>query len=489
MVRKALFWSFSGQFTTMAVTFGSSIIISRLLSPREMGIYAVATATIGVLQLIAAFGVGSYVVREIDLTPQKLDAAFTVNAVLCALLALLVFGMGTFGSYLLSEPAVGRVLRLLAVTPLIGALSFRASVMLQRGMMFRGASIVGVTGAIISASVTIAAALAGASYMSPGYGGVVSSVISTIAMVLLGREHFSMRMSLFEWRKITAFGLRIMSINGLSSAAVRISDIVLAHFLGLAALGLYSRATNLNNLIFSNIYGTATGVIFVQLSAAQRDGDRVSAIFFRGFRIITALMGPILIGLAVLSRPAVQLLYGDKWIGAADPLSLLLIGQFVALGFAMNWELFVIRDDLKTQTKLEITRSLLSVTTTIIASLFSLIAVAATSVVDSIISLILYGRHMPRLAKVSWSQLTSVYGEACLLTLAAVVPSFMLMTATRFDSHTSLPLIAGMVLVGILFWLGVLWRIDHPLMEEIGMLLSRVQKGALARFGQAGSAK
>ena len=54
--------------------------------------------------------------------------------------------------------------------------------------------------------------------------------------------------------------------------------------------------------------------------------------------MITALMWPALIGLAILSGPVVLLLYGAKWLPAALPLSALLVAQFIGVSFGMNWE-------------------------------------------------------------------------------------------------------------------------------------------------------
>ncbi|SOB81102.1 Membrane protein involved in the export of O-antigen and teichoic acid [Sphingomonas guangdongensis] len=488
MVRKALFWSFSGNGATMLVTFAGSIVIARLLSPREMGVYAVAMATIGIIQLFAAFGVGSYVIREIELTSRKLDAAFTINLVLSIALAIAIFLLGRFGAFLLSEPTVASVLQLLAINPILGALSFRSSVMLQRAMLFRGTSIIGVLAMMITTGVTIIAALRGESSMSPAYGAVTGALFGTLGTILIAREHWSMRLSLFEWRKITAFGLRIMSIGGISQASARVMDIVVAHFLGLAALGLYSRALNLNNLIFGNIYAPMTRVVFAKLSEAQREGDRVADVFLRGLRMIIALIGPLVIGLAVLAKPAILLLYGERWMGAAIPLSLILVSHFITLSFAMNWELFLVRDELKVQTRLEISRSLFGVLTQVIGSLISLVAVAASSIVDAIFSLLLYSRHMPRLAQVEQSRMIGIYAEGTLLTAVAALPCFVLMMLTGWDSRTSLLPIAGTIAVGVVAWLLLLKQMKHPLMDEIELLVSQLA-GRIARRHKTGAAE
>ena len=485
MVRKALFWTFISQFAIFIVNFAGSVFIARLLTPHDMGVYAIATATIGILQLLTSFGVGLFAVREENLTPQMMDAAFTMNVLLSGVFGLFLVAFSFVGARFLGEPGVASVLQVLALTPVITALGFTPGVMLQRAMLFRGTSIIGAAAALITMAVTLGAALAGAKYMSPAYGAVASAIFSTAAIIIIGREHFALRLSTKDWPRMLAFGLRIMSINGVSSAAVRVSDVVLGNMLGLAALGLYSRATNITNLLFQNVYGTMTRVVFAKLSQTQRENGDIAQVYLRGLRMVAGIMGPVLIGLAVLSGPIVRLLYGERWLGAAMPLSLLLIGQFISLGFAMNWELFVVRDRLQTQTRLEIGRSVLGIVTQIIGCLFSLVVVAATSIVDNFISLIVYGRYMPELARTTGARLRRIYAEAILLTTVAVMPAFIFMTFSGWHDQASIAVLAAMIASGALAWLAVIFKIKHPLAEELRLILKKLR----TRLRFAGAAR
>lgn len=467
MIRKAFFWSFSAQIVSFAIMFVGSVVIARLLSPREMGIYAVSMATIGVLQIIAAFGVSNYVVRATEFDDGTLDTAFTVNAILGLALATTIFALSFAGASFLGEPAVATVMRWLALTPIIAIFDFRPSTMLQREMQFKRASLISTTQAFVTTGVTIAAAFGGASYLSPAFGAVASAVVGVVGYSIVGRQHVGFRWSTNGWRPMAAFGLRMMSIGGIANVASRVSDIILGHFLGLAALGLFSRANNLSNLIFQNVYGSATRVIFAKMSQVYRETGELRDIYLKGLRYITALMGPLLIGIAVLSKPAIQLMYGDKWQGAALPLSLLMVAQFVVLRFAMNWELFVIKDELRVQTRLEITRSLFSVVTRTIGSLFSVVAAAGATIVDAVFSILLYGRQINRLIDVKERVLMRITIEALSLTTAAVSPAFALMIIYDWSEHTPLALIAASIVVGIASWLGLMAWQRHPLFDEI----------------------
>lgn len=474
MIRKAFYWSASTQIVSFLVAFSGSVIVARLLSPREMGIYAVSLATMGVLQIFASFGVGEYVIRAVQLDDETVDSAFTLNALISIALAAGIYSISHIGARFLSDSAVAPVLQLLSIIPLLSILNFRPSVMLQREIEFRSISIVGLTATIFTTGTTVTAAYFGASYMSQAYGGVIGALISSIGLAILGRRHFAIRFSIVAWRPMLAFGMQMMSIGGISALAARLSDIILGHMLGLPALGLFGRASNLATMIFSNMYGTITRVVFVKLSQDYREHGKLREPFLKWLRVIAGFMGPVLLGLAVLSKPAILLLYGEKWLGAALPLSLLMVAHFIALRFAMNWELFVIRDQLKVQTALEFVRSVVSLFNRAIGCLFGLVGAAVASIVDAIFSIVLYGKQIDRLIEAEPNDLMHATAGTIGITFAAIFPAFVLMVWTGWDAHTPLPLVSASVAMGAIFWLVTLAWLRHPLFEEIRSLAANL---------------
>jgi O-antigen/teichoic acid export membrane protein len=287
---------------------------------------------------------------------------------------------------------------------------------------------------------------------------------------------------LSEGREITVFGLRMMSIGGIAVLSRSVSEMVLGQLLGLAALGLYSRAATISSFIFDNVYGAATRVVFVQLSTDFRERGAIRDRFLRSFEMIIAFLWPMLIGLAVLSRPAIYILYGEKWLGAALPLSLLMVAQFIVLCFGMNWELFVLHDETARQTRFEAIRAIVGVVTFAIGCVFSISTAAVGRIAEALFGFVLYYPHMNRLAEMRPGELVRVYANGVGLTVAAVLPSLVLMIVDGWSYRTSPAFIAGAVLLGILLWLGLLTVQNHPLLDELRMIGSKL-------FGRRGRAE
>jgi O-antigen/teichoic acid export membrane protein len=472
-VRKSLAWAFFAKFASFILLFAGSVAVARLLSPREMGIYAIATATAGLISIVSAFAVSAYVVREADLTDAKLATACTMNMLLSIMLATFIFGGSFLSAWFFEDAGVGRALRLLALMPLIAIIEFRPGVMMQRMMQIKPAALIGTAATVLNVSLTVFFAASGYSYMSMVYAGLVTSISGAIATAYVGRRYLNFKISFEAWRTILYFGLRMMSISGIAVFAQRLSEIALGKLLGLPALGLYSRASNISNLIFTNVYGTATNIAFIKLSEDYRETGSVRSTFLTSFEMITAVMWPLLIGLAVLAGPFVNLLYGHQWLAAAPVLSVLMIAQAVTLCFGMNWELFVLRDETAKQTKFEAIRAVVGVCLLCFGALFNILAAAFGRVAEAIFGMILYLPHMGRLAEARRSELVPIYLRGLAATLAAVMPATALMVAKRWSPNVDLLAVAGAVGLGLVLWCLVLRKMNHLLLGEFDLLLVR----------------
>jgi O-antigen/teichoic acid export membrane protein len=470
-VRKSIAWAFSGQVVSFLIWFFGSIAVARLLSPHEMGVYAMAVAVLGIIQVIAAFGVEPYIIREVDLPPEKVDAAFSLNTLLALLLSATVLLVSVGGSVLFTDATAGRVMRVLALAPIIGIFSFRPSALLQREMKFGTITIVGVASVLTGTVTTVVCAVLDRGSFSPAYGAITATFVNAIGYNVVAPQHVAFRFSTRGWRAMISFGLQIMSISGVATLIFRSSEFILGRLLGPAALGLYTRASSINDMIFSNIYGTASRVVFTKLAKDYRDRGELAETFLASFQMIIAVMWPILLGTAVLARPGVHLLFGERWLPAALPLSLLMVAQVLTLSFGMNWELFVLRGETARQMRLEVARSVFGLICFTVGCRFGIGGAASGWILGSLFGLVVYYPHVIRLAEIAGERLNAIYIEGALLTMAAIAPAAILMLTNDWSPLTSPTWIIGAVLGGALLWLGVLLGLKHPLLHEMVRLI------------------
>lgn len=466
-VRRSLFWSYGSQFITLVVSFTTSVLVARLISPRDMGIYALALAISGVLSVLLSFGTQSFIVREAVLDRETLRSAFTVNLILSLSLAVAFFVAGIYCVRASNNRTLGLVLAILSAGPLSFVFEFVPASLFVRDMRYSFISIVTIVRTSISSAATLTALWSGAGAIGLACGPAISGATGAVIYMTARRRDLVFRLGFHRFREILVFGTQMISISGVAQVASRGSDLILGGTLGLYALGQYSRASNLSSLIFLNVYGLATSVIFVQLSRDLRDSGEIRRTFIQALRMITGVMWPVLVGIAILSGPLVLKLYGAKWLPAAVPLSLLMIAQFIVLGFGMNWELFVLRNETRRQVWIEAARASIGTAIFAVGCLFGLTFAALGRVGEAVVGYALYRPHIDRLAGTEPGEVENVYIESLQLTVAATLPSLVLMVWFSWSAYTSLSLIMVGVVLGIVAWLALLFQRQHPLAGEI----------------------
>ncbi|MGI4794473.1 MAG: oligosaccharide flippase family protein [Janthinobacterium lividum] len=472
-VRRSMTWMLGSQGGLFFLQFGGSVALARLLTPYEMGVYAIAAAVIGIIGIIQSFGVGLYVIREAEINLAILASAFTMNMVLSIILSAGIVGLSILGSAFLGAPGVRSVMLVLAIIPLIGIFEFTPVTMLERNAKFRAIAGLNVARAICSTITTIALATQGFSYMSIAWGAVAGTLAGAVGSMTLGRQHVCLRMSLSEWRSFLQFGLQQLAIQGINSIAGRLSDFVLGRLLGLEALGLWGRASNLNNLLWGNLYTVIGRVMMVNLAEQQRAGQSLRTVYLRTVQVLTALLWPSFTGLAILARPFIATVYGLDWIAAAPPLAGLALWGVIAVSLTLTWEVFVVKQETARQTRLEFIRTAVGFVLFVGGCLSGLVMASLARVGEALFSVMLYRPHIERMTDTHWQDYSRIYRQSALLTAAACGPALILMLAFGWSAAVPILFVLASVVVGVILWLITLFALAHPLAEEIGRFINK----------------
>ncbi len=478
-VSRSLAWMGSAQGLSMGLQFAVQVVLARYLTLHDAGIYAVGLAMVGALGLIQNLGLQALIVREEELTPEISTTTFTINAILSVLVAAVVYAMSFAGAKVLGDTGVGRVLAALAVVPLINAFSFLPLAILEREGRFKQIALSGTVGSVVGAAVTIATCWTGASYMSAAYGQWANAVCVLVTMAVIARQHFGRRFSFHSWRRVSEFGLQLLAVNGVNAIGLRLSDILLPRFLGLAALGLYSRASGLNGLIWGNVHMLVGRVMLVDFVAIHRQGGALRDRYIATVDVVTVLLWPVFAGFAVISGPFIHYVFGARWVDATYPLMLLCAASMLLVSITMTWELFTATNELRTQTRIEFIRAIVALVLFIGGCLISLEAAAFARVLEAIVAIALYRPHIGRMTKTRAADFWPIYGRNLLLTAIAIAPTAAVMTLHRWQPDVSIVMLGSGMVAGALLWGAMLTWFRHPLIGEIRALVGR-KRGAVA---------
>jgi O-antigen/teichoic acid export membrane protein len=465
-VRRGLAWMLLSQGGLFVIQFGGSVVLARLLTPYEMGIYAVAYAVVGILSTLRALGLSNFLVREPQLRPEIVRTCFTINAVLATATALVIVVLSRAGGTLLGDPGVERVLLLLTVPPLLSILELVPLARLERVGAFRIVALINLAKVSMTTGVTILLATLGFSYMSIAWGTLAAAALGVICINIAGRRFVSLRFGLHEWRVVTRFGAQILMIGAMGTIAGRCSDLLLGRIVGISALGLYSRASGLNGLLWDNIHAVIARIVLIDFAERRRRSLPLREIYLRVVAMVTGLLWPASAGMAILAGPIVLTIYGPNWVEAAPILSCLAVAGLIGSSITMTYEIYLVTGETERMFRRESVRYPISLGLFLLGCLGGMLWAAASRIGDALVSFLMYRNEISRMTESTAADVAPIYRQAALLTVVACAPAATLMTINHWSPSTSLPSVFGSIGLGLAMWCATLWLLNHPLFVE-----------------------
>lgn len=472
-VRRALVLSFARKYTSLAFNVATVVIVSRLLTPKEIGVFSVAVGLTALAQMLRTFGISEYLVQEKTLTEGMIRTSFTVNLILAWIIAALLFATSWLIAGFYDDPGVGQVLRVLSATFLLTPFGTTAIALLQRDMAFGVLYKIGAAEVAVRSSVTIGLAYAGFSYMSMAWASLAAMVAWIFGCTIWAHEHRARGLSLSEWRRMVPFGINRTVSDVVSQIGMQSANIVVGKMLGLTDAGFYSRGYSVVNIFRDKVVSAISAVAFPAYAAEHRERDAAPQLYLRSLVYLTGVCWPFFAFATFMAYPIVRILFGNQW-DAAVPLMRWLCGAAIIGTLIYQCNQFLVAvGRVGTVTKIEMQYQLVRLGLAIVASFYSVEAVAASQVLVYIFATILYYRKMRGYEALAIRKIASALIPSAVLTVTTcMVPAAIVFWPNLISRHM-VPAFAIAVVGGGMGWLIGLVIAHHPLQAEMRYLTQR----------------
>ncbi|ANG62531.1 hypothetical protein A8C75_08530 [Marinobacterium aestuarii] len=324
-VRKNLSRMGVAHFISFALSFASVIVVSRVLTPAEIGIYSVSVAVLGVAHTFRDFGVAEYLVQAEAVGRQEFRAAFSVTLYSSWLLALILFTVREPLALLYNHPGVAEVLGILCVNFLILPFGTPLLALMHRELQFHYLATNMWLTNLVQTLVTIGCAYAGQSYLSMAWGALAAHVFKVVWL------NYVRPGEIFMWPTVRGLGeaVKFGSLTGLASIIREIGngapDLILGRTLGFVEVAFFSRANGLKKMLISRVVALVRTVYFPTFASEIRQGADGAKLYSLSMSYLVAIMAPVLAVMAVLAEPLILFLFGNQWERSAPLASLICI--------------------------------------------------------------------------------------------------------------------------------------------------------------------
>jgi O-antigen/teichoic acid export membrane protein len=323
--RKGLVWSVAGTASTRLGGLALGMVLARLLTPEDFGLYAIALSAMYFVMHVNDVGLIAATVQwrgrleEMAPTATTLALAFSVT-----IYGLFWVFAPAFAS-LAGSPEAAPVVRLLTMVILVdGVTAVRAGSLLRTFQQHR-ITIANFLGLLVTAAVAISLAVHGVGALGFA-GGQVAGAVVTGGLVLWS-AHMPWRFGFDRAvaRRLMHFGMPLALALGVEAVLLNVDYVLVGRIAGATALGFYLLAFNISSWA-PGVIGTAIRWVsipsFSRLS--EEDGALAPAVHRSIATLVTTVL-PIGFLTAVLATGLVEFLYGTTWAPSAAVLRFLIV--------------------------------------------------------------------------------------------------------------------------------------------------------------------
>ena len=328
-ILSGLFWTALGKWSTQALTWISTLIVARILTPEDFGILALALVFLGLVYLVNEFGLSAAVIHNHALSPRLLSSLASVSVLIGTVFAGITIALSGIVAGFFDEPAIRPVIMVLSGTLILSGMQVVPRGLLTRELEFRTLAIVDGLQALSAAAVTLLLALAGLGYWSLVLGNVVAKLVAT-GLVLWARPH--------PWGPLVTpqkimpelkFGGHMALANVGWYIYGNADSVVIGRILGTAPLGAYGIAANLASAPIAQVTALLSRVTAGVFSGVQDNARAVKRYLIGLTQFQAFLTFPAAAGMALVAPEFVRTVLGDHWAMAIVPLQVLAICAMV----------------------------------------------------------------------------------------------------------------------------------------------------------------
>lgn len=313
-VAKSFFWKILERLFAQGIGFAVQIVLARILLPEDFGSLAIIVAFTGYATLFVSSGIGTAVIQKKDLDRTDLSTLMTYTLGLATVFYIVLFFTAPLIANYYEAPILQPTLRVLATTLFLQGINSVQTGLLQRQMSFRQLFVRTMIAAPIAGVIGILMALKGFGLWALVGHAIANQLLVIIVMSFDKNCRIPLGFSRARMKEIFPFTSKIM----LTYATSGFFDLVRTSMIGKRYtredLAYYDKGVTYSSYVTMLINQSMGSVLLPAFSRKQDSVDSLKNMARRSVKVTSFIMIPILVAVAVMAEPLIEVLLTEKWL-------------------------------------------------------------------------------------------------------------------------------------------------------------------------------
>ena len=325
-------WQFGERILAQLVSLAVSVILARILLPEDYGAVTMVTVFITIANVFVSSGIPTALIQKKDADDLDFSSVFYFNFVLSLFLYLIIFFSAPLISSFYGMDILTPVLRVMGLRIIVASFNSVQHAYVSRKMMFRKYFWATLFGTLFSGIIGILLAFNGFGVWALVAQYMINTTIDTIVLFIAVSWRPRLIFSFSRVGFLFRFGWKILFEGLANEVDGQIRNLIIGKVYSSSDLAFYSKGQQFPHLIVRNISSSISAVLFPAMADEQDNPERVKTILRKSVRIISYLVFPMLIGLALVSENFIKVLLTDKWIDATPFMVIFCFANLLTMG-------------------------------------------------------------------------------------------------------------------------------------------------------------
>ena len=302
-----------------------TIIIARILTPAQFGVFGIATLALNLLETFSETNIDQALIQRPKLTESDITTAWYIGIVRGFIIGIVLFLAAPLISQFFREPNAVIYIQMIALAPVIRNFSNPKINLYRRKLDFKKEF----TLKSITTAIEVISGVAFSLWTRSPWGLVASLIAGAIADVV--SSFILMPKLTISWPN-RASAVSLLRFSGwlwgssiLSYLVNEGDDIVVGKLLGTTQLAFYQNAFKVSSLPATQITGIASQAIYPAFSSIQTDKSRLVRAFKKSLYATIGITLMVSLGIILFAQPLTLLILGPQWLAVIPALKVLTI--------------------------------------------------------------------------------------------------------------------------------------------------------------------
>lgn len=316
---------FGSQGARFALQTLSTVVLARLLTPDDYGLFGMVAVVVGFAAIFKDMGLSTATVQASSVTRRQIDAMVWINLAVSVCIGAAVLLSAPIVATFYGQPELAPMTAALSLTFVVGGLTIQHEALLRRHFRFGELAVIQSAAQAASLAASVAAAILGLGYWALVVGALSSTVVG------VGMTYFFCPLLPGIPRRgtgvadLVSFGRNMIGFEFINYWARNLDNILVGKFLGADPLGLYSRAYTLFMLPITQVRTPMSQVALPVLSALRSEPQRYRVFYSRLVEVMGLVTVPITMYCLVEAEFIVGVLLGRQWLGVVPTFRILAV--------------------------------------------------------------------------------------------------------------------------------------------------------------------